>query len=88
MGKKTASGGYLMPDGTCCECGHSVNGADGQARGPTPGDWAVCIRCAALNVFADDLSLRAPTGFERLDAAADPDVQHWRKTILAIKTLN
>lgn len=88
MGKKRADDQHFMPDGICCECGHGVNGAGGQAARPTPGDWAVCIRCAALNVFADDLSLRAPTGFERLDAAADPDVQRWRKAILAIKALN
>ena len=41
----------------------------------SPGDFSVCIECAALQVFAADLALRRPTEAEAAEAALLPGVQ-------------
>lgn len=69
---------------TCCECGHDITHASGPVR-PSPGDFSLCIRCASLNVFAEDMTVRKPTFEEYCVAAADSDVQHMRRILLAIK---
>jgi hypothetical protein len=59
----------------------SCNGPDK----PTPGDFSLCIRCASLNVFGDDMRLRAPTDEEIFTAAASSDVQEARRIILRLQ---
>jgi hypothetical protein len=76
---------HHLPAGVCCACGHKNNasGCD-QAERPSPGDYAICVRCAGLNIYADDMTLRKPSGADRLAAAGDPDVQRIRTIILAV----
>lgn len=84
MGTKKADepwGETRMPPSTCTVCLHTVDGAGGPPELPSPGDFAVCIRCAGLNIYADDLTLRAPRNDEILAAAEDPDVQKVREII-------
>jgi len=69
----------------CCECKHVVDHATGDGQ-PSPGDWTLCIRCGSLNVFDDNLMLRAPTLDEFLDAAKNSDVQRKRRAILAFNS--
>lgn len=55
---------HHLPDSVCCACGHKNNAGGGDhAERPSPGDYAICVRCAALNIYADDLTLRKPTGY-------------------------
>lgn len=66
---------YRSPDSFCPHCGQLWTGAgttpdEPHPRQPEPGDPAVCIGCAALNVYGDDLLLRAVT---------DADLDDWVK---------
>jgi hypothetical protein len=62
-----------MPTCACLNCGLEVSGATGwEGRGPHPGDASVCLRCGHFMVFADDMTLRAPTDAEILEWAGDP----------------
>ena len=67
---------------SCCpECGYaldrSTNTTDHDP--PGPGDWSICINCAAALRFTETLGLRTTTIAER--NAAGPDLV---KTIAAV----
>lgn len=69
-----------IPEGECPSCGAKVNRA-GDILGegsPEPGEVVVCLECSALNVFAEDLSLRRPTDEELVDIAGSSEL---RKTL-------
>lgn len=70
----------------CCACKHAMN-LPRRPRPPAPGDLALCIRCASLNVVDDHLCFRAPTVDEYLTAAADSDIQAARRAILRVNAL-
>lgn len=53
--------------GLCPYCGYhgdSATNPDGGDSEPAPGDWAMCIACAGMLVFLDDLSMRKITDEE------------------------
>ena len=74
-----------LPESACCECGHQMDACSG-ARQPSEGDYTLCIRCACLNIFTADLTLRKPTDEEIFEAAKDSGLQSLRHTILSIPT--
>jgi hypothetical protein len=41
---------------------------------PKPGDLAICLNCAHVMVYADDLKVRAPNDVEMVEIAGDPDM--------------
>ena len=41
---------------------------------PTPGDIAICLHCAHVMIYADDLTVREPTNDEVVEIAGDPDM--------------
>ena len=54
-----------VPTSRCPFCGHKLDAAmAGDPKYPDvipkPGDVSVCISCASVLVFADDLTVRAP----------------------------
>lgn len=56
-----------LPPSSCPRCGRvedAHTSATGGKRPPGPGDVAICFYCLAVNVYADDLGLRTPTGAE------------------------
>jgi hypothetical protein len=72
----------IVPNGNCCECGRESNCAAPAAPNepvPEPGDFSLCFYCTSLNVFGDDMVLRAPTEEEVIRAASDPEVQKARR---------
>jgi len=55
---------HPTPLTTCPQCHHKIDRAAAQDRSgakPTPGDFSVCINCAGVNVFTDDMRLRVAT---------------------------
>jgi hypothetical protein len=53
---------HQTPRTRCPYCGHKLNAAglpSGDAA-PAPGDYSVCIACAGVLIFGDDLALRKP----------------------------
>lgn len=76
---------------TCQACGHSheVASAYGPGRkGPTPGDFSICIECAALSRFDENLATQLVSD-EELIASAHPDnVIEIRKTQVAVRLSN
>jgi hypothetical protein len=56
----------IAPRRHCPDCGHPADSATGVGTDDRPkaGDFSVCIRCAHLYIFADDLTVRTPTGDE------------------------
>jgi hypothetical protein len=43
-------------------------------RPPRPGDLAICLHCAHVMAYADDLTVRALTDAEAVEVAGDPDM--------------
>lgn len=72
-----------IPKSQCCECGYEPDRVSGPGM-PSPGDASLCIACGSLSIFADDLTMRAPTKDEMLQAAADSDIQRLRRIILQV----
>lgn len=55
----TASENHWHPKPTSCgACGASweVSAGEAGASGPQPGAFCICLRCAAINQYRDDLS--------------------------------
>lgn len=57
----------FMQSDRCPVCGATLNAASGieHEETPRPGDATVCVHCAAILLFDDDLRLRKPTKAER-----------------------
>ncbi|HEY7233895.1 MAG TPA: hypothetical protein VH539_07080 [Gemmatimonadaceae bacterium] len=73
----------------CPACGTKVDDAtivfnDRKAL-PEPGDFTVCLYCAAVSVFDDQLRLRPPTADERREMAED---QRVLRTVAEITKFN
>lgn len=67
------------PTALCPTCGYTVDAASSLAGNhkPEPGDWSLCLRCAAVNVF--DAALRlAPPGFGAYEALRFDDPKLWQ----------
>lgn len=73
----------------CPHCGAPINCAgfhplEPHPRPPQPGDLTICLACAGVCIFTDDLDIRAATKsddvpVEALDAQADVRRFHaWR----------
>lgn len=71
----------ITPETQCCECGYKTNRASGPVA-PSPGDFSLCMKCASLNVFDANMTMRSPTLDEFLLAAKDSELQLLRKIIL------
>jgi hypothetical protein len=58
-----------MPDVCCLKCGKPINGATGIEcdKRPKPLDFSVCIYCAHVAIYRDDLTLREPTLAEQIE---------------------
>lgn len=77
------------PTALCPACGHKIDRASSMDDAtPSAGDISICIRCAAVNLFAGDLTLRRPTADE-LDALKRseswPDIQRHVHALLRVK---
>jgi len=67
--------GHGLPPSPCPACGKVNDSAEDTASvdgsRPTPGDYAVCFSCAAVAVYADDMTLRDPTRRELEEAPGE-----------------
>lgn len=67
------------PVNRCLACGMKIDAATPtpdfpDSATPGPGDIALCLDCAHIMIYADDLTLREPTGEEIFEIAGDPDI--------------
>lgn len=74
----------------CPTCGKPIDAAtpamQADARlAPSPGDIGICFDCGAAHIFADDLTLRAPTSGEAAEIASELDVIKAQKALAAVK---
>ena len=69
VAKKTQSDAYLTP-ARCPECDYLMELSSNMTgdRAPTPGDWTICINCAAPLIFTETMSVRTTTLRERNEA--------------------
>lgn len=72
---------------TCPHCGRSAEGGtsidpERAKRMPEPGDYAVCIYCASLNVYTNTLALRRIERTERRRLERDPRTAETLKVVL------
>jgi hypothetical protein len=77
-----------VPESTCPECGYISDRvtAIGDAPAPKPGDLSLCIKCACLAAFTDDLTLRPANDDELFWAATDRLTQDARAAILKVQS--
>jgi hypothetical protein len=73
----------------CLDCGSAIDAgtpADPNDPSiPSPGDIAICLHCAHVMLYADDLTVRALTDAEVVEVAGDPDMV---RAVNAIAKLN
>ena len=64
----------------CLDCGYQIDsgspagGALHDVRPPREGDLAICLNCAHVMAYANDLTMRPLTGDEVVEIAGDPDM--------------
>lgn len=60
----------------CPYCGHGLDGYTGITGDatPEPGDASLCVYCAGLLVFAEDLTPREPTEAELPELLESPEL--------------
>lgn len=66
-----------LPKSACLQCGYrmdAASSADNSGALPRPGDPTVCIKCGAVMLFADDLSLRGLSDDEIQQFTADREL--------------
>ena len=73
------------PGLTCTHCNHGMTNTSGHDIAPDPGDFTICIRCGGVNVFDEDLLLRAPTKNEMKSFASSDVAQTIRTAIMRAK---
>lgn len=65
---------FELPESKCPDCGYTANAAtnlEDEEQMPEPGDCSLCIKCAGIAVFNDDLMLRSPTEEELLNLPSE-----------------
>ena len=64
------------PRSPCPDCGAGLDRATETRPGavPRPGDVSICMHCNAVNVFAEDLTVRRPTAAEAAGLRQSPAV--------------
>lgn len=68
---------HIMPASNCPACGHRFDraaSATGKDDGPQPHDFTVCIQCAEILIFDDELKVRRLNGKEVLRIAFDSEL--------------
>jgi len=72
---------------SCLNCGKNLNAAASFAtdKRPDPGDMTVCVDCGHVMIYADDLSVRAPTDAEMVDIAGDPVLLETQRRLAAFR---
>lgn len=78
------------PETICPTCGN-VNDAATCVEGehsPSPGDVSVCLYCAAILIFTDELETRLPTEREMIDLQTSQNWPTIQKTIYMIRHIN
>lgn len=78
-----------IPARMCPSCGKLLDGAtqlvsDDGATSPTSGDVTICLYCANVAVFADDLTLRKPTPVEDKEFTRNPRLMLAKMAILSM----
>jgi hypothetical protein len=76
-----------LPPQMCLSCGRLVDAAsDVEGKSvPKPGDVTICIGCAHVMVFTEDLKLREPTAQEAEEIAEDDKVARARWAIMTMR---
>ena len=71
---------HPTPQSKCLQCGYLMNAAgstDGRPiEPPEPGNLAVCLRCGAVMMYADDLTVRGMTVEEMDDLTNDREAMN------------
>jgi hypothetical protein len=67
-----------LPETYCLECGYRMDAA-GAADGKDdmlaqPGDISICMKCGAVQRFADDMTMRPNTPEEAEEITNDPEL--------------
>jgi len=77
MKERLDNQGQLLPTCTCTTCGKDLDAATdptGDAR-PKVGDVSICVYCATLNVYDNDLRFRKPSEAELKEIQKDANIQ-------------
>jgi ribosomal protein L40E len=81
---------HHIPVQHCLKCGYRMDMSSDMDQGhqPRPGDVSICMRCAALHVFDDNLIGRAPTGDEMIKLVQNRKVLQLQLAISQLKFPN
>jgi len=79
-----------VPLSHCLDCGQAIDAGTPMpdtpdSSAPRPGDLAICLNCAHIMAYADNLTVRSLTDTEMVEVAGDPDIV---RAVNAIGALN
>ena len=68
-----------MPESRCLNCGHKFNAAGSidADQAPEPGNICLCIKCGAVMLYAEDLTVRGMTREEMDDLSNDAEAMNF-----------
>jgi hypothetical protein len=74
---------FVTPKAECAHCGYKIDRAANTVRNekPHPGDFTICMACAKVLVFNEDLKLRKPSPEETERANKNPWITQVRLAI-------
>lgn len=78
---------HETPEQKCLACQHPLNRASSMVNddAPVPGDVTLCIKCAHVMVFDENLKLREPREDEEVDIFTNREMQAIRDAIMSVE---
>ena len=76
---------YRIPESACPSCGARLDAASGldHDNAPKPGNVWICIQCAEIVIYDEQLGLRKPTLAEMIELQTS---QEWPLIAAAVRT--
>ena len=80
---------HVVPKSQCPFCGYQFDLSSGisTTRRPNTGDPTICIKCAEVLIFDEQLHPRKPTPAELLDLQTNPVWPEIARCVLAVKLM-
>lgn len=77
------------PHCPCSSCGVTLKFASSlTAHTPKPGDVSICTECAGVNIFTEELNVRAPTQADWDKIRSGNNYPRFQQTVAAVIQLN
>ena len=73
------------PQCDCLNCGKRLDAATGLSVAPSPGDLSVCLRCGAVAIFDEGMTVRGMTEDEMDKLCADAEMMNYLAVVHVVR---